>query len=1028
MKKFNILSCIIFLGLFLSIPGKILAQTQHFHPCWEGQQPFSPMNIYVIGAKFDGLDLIANDEIGIFDGNLCVGAGVVTGTISSTNFLEIIASKDDGISGLGFKEGNKILVKIWIKSDNKECSLASRDVQFHDPQTGNPINPVPFTGLGTAVVTIDGKKTTDFFYHVKKIPDNMSLPTIDGNNNESIWSLVKEDTLQHGGIAGAWNSEWTDWSNNFITWKAVWSSISNKLYVAIEIKDDIRGMFDNNNPADLLFQPWNDECLEIFTDGNNDGGFYEGSYDNAQQWFITGENKIVLDDYPTSARYTLYTGTDLVSAVSAGPAGKWICEAEINIYDIFPTSKRTLMAGDTIGWNIWYDDTDNQSQQSGKYVRDHQVGWQYTGPADSNADHFGKIVLDPDLTYILVTSPNGGEYWKVPSSQTITWTSHNVSGDVKIEISTDTGTSWTTIASSITNSGSYPWSPTAQFISNQCLVKITSLSNTTIFDQSDAPFIISDKEKVDLWINTDLTGTEGDTVKIPINSSDLTGLAVNSAALTISYDGNVLEIIDADITGTILAASGWGPPTFNISFGKIRLAMAGSSPLSGSGVLVKIVGKVIGKEGDSTILHFDSAYFNEGDPVALTTDGLLKVKSGYDLTGQLGYYKNPTIAVSDASVLLAGAAIKLTVSDANGNFEFLNLASGDYIVTASKTNDEKGAITPFDASMILRYDVGTQTLTPYQKIAGDVSGNGDVTSFDASLILRYSVGTVTSFPVGADWTFVPHDFPIDDSNWSTSPRSRSYTPLKSDQLDQNFMSILYGDVSGNWSGKSGTGSSVIVDIQIGDVQQTSERICQIPIDMQFLDDVYSGSFKIVFNKDNLQFESTAIMNTTSNMISEASNSEGGVTVAFASGKSLNNHGLKIKLLFKGLNSNVPSSANIEIDNIILDDNPGIISSVTNNSNNEIPTEWNLSQNRPNPFNTETTIRYQVPKFSYVKIEIFNLIGQHLRTLVNEDKNPGTYKAIWNGKDDQGLSVGSGIYIYRMNAGEFTAIKKMVLVQ
>jgi len=1011
----------------ISFDGKANGQ-KHFHPCWEGQQPFSPMNIYVIGAKLDGLDLKLDDEIGIFDGDLCVGAGVVTGKLSSTNFLEIIVSKDDGISGLGFKDGNEILVKIWIKDELKEFSIDSNDLKFHDPQTGNPINPIPFAGLGTAVVTIDGKRVTDLFYYVKKIPANLALPTIDGFTNESIWSLIKEDTLQHGGVPFVWNSQWTDWTNNFVTWKAAWSSVTNKLYLAVTIKDDIRGIFDNNNPADPLFQPWNDECIEIFTDGNNDGGFYEGSYDKAQQWFITGENKIVLDDYPSSAQYTLYTGPDLISAVSMGSAGEWICEAEINIYDIFPASRRTLMVGDTIGWNIWYDDTDNQNQQGGKYVRDNQVGWQYTGPADTNANHFGKIVLDPDLAYILVNSPDGGEYWKVGTSQTISWTSYKVSGNVKIEISTDTGTSWTTIASSTMNSGSYSWSPNAQFISNHCLVKITSLSDATIFDQSDATFIISDKEKVDLWIDTNLTGTEGDTVRIPVHCSDVTGLSVISASLAISCDGNVLEFIGADISGTMLEAAGWGPPTHNISFGKIRLGMAATASLSGSGVLVKIVGKIMGKQGDSTALQFNSAFFNEGDPVVLTEDGLLKVKSGYDLKGQLGYYKNPAVAVPNASVLLTGAAIKLTATDENGNYEFLNLGSGDYIVTASKTNEDKGAITPFDASMILRYDVGTQNLSPYQKIAGDVSGNGDVTSFDASWILRYSVGIVTSFPVGADWTFVPHDFPIDDSNWSTSPRSRAYSPLNSPQLDQNFMSVLYGDVSGNWSSTGGTGASVTADIQIGDVEQTGEETWQIPIDMQFLDEVYSGSFKLVFNKDNLQFESASIVNTTSNIISEASNSDEGANFAFASGESLHNWGLKIKLLFKGLTPNIPSPSQIGIENLIFDDNPGIISSIDHNPGSEIPTEWSLVQNRPNPFNAETVINYQVPEAAHVKIEIFNLLGQRLKILVDQVYNPGTYNVIWNGKDGMGSAVGSGIYVYRMRTKTFTSIKKMVLVQ
>ena len=89
------------------------------------------------------------------------------------------------------------------------------------------------------------------------------------------------------------------------------------------------------------------------------------------------------------------------------------------------------------------------------------------------------------------------------------------------------------------------------------------------------------------------------------------------------------------------------------------------------GILAKIVGRITGKEGDSTSLQFNSAFFNEGDPVVLTEDGSLKVKKGYDLKGQLGYYSNPAFAVPDAAVLLTGAAIKLVTTGENGNYEFL---------------------------------------------------------------------------------------------------------------------------------------------------------------------------------------------------------------------------------------------------------------------------------------------------------------------------------------------------------------------
>jgi hypothetical protein len=1027
MKYFYSLSFWVILVSILLSSGMINAQTQHFHTCWEGKSPFSPMTVFVIEAKFNGVDLIVGDEIGIFDGILCVGAATIKSTVSISKILEIITSKDDGLTGRGFIENNKIIVKIWRISTNQEFLIEAAGVQFHDLQTGNPIAPVPFSGLGTAAISIKGLGKKGLSYHAKKLPLDMKPPTIDGKLDEPFWSSIKADTLKFGGVPGVWQAPWTDWNNSFVTWKAVWSSITNKLYLAIRIKDDIRGTFDHSNPSDIFFQPWNDECIELFVNPNNAGGLYEGTYDKAQQWFLTGENKIVLDDYPNSSQFTIYTGSDLVSAVSLDSDGNWICEAVINIYTTFPSVGKILTIGDTLGWDIWYDDSDNLRLENIKYQRDFQTGWQYSGAADMNADFMGDLILAGEFSYLILNSPNGGEFWQVDSLKTITWASHNIAGNVKIEISSNSGTTWQPIIASTPNSGSFPWRPTANLISNQCLIKVTSLTDPMISDQSDATFIISNKSKVDLWIDSDLSAGPGGQVILPIKTSDLTGKSAFSCTIVLQYDANVIQLTDTDISGTILAAAGWGKPTIKIGTGQINLAMAGSSELAGSGVLLKIIGNVVGNAGDSTKLHFLSASINEDDPVVFTRDGLLKISKAADIKGRLVYYSDPLIAVKDASVRLTGAASKTSVSDNNGDYEFLSLALSNYTVTPEKINDNKGAITPYDASLVLRYEVGIATLAPYQKIAADVTGNGTVSALDASWILRYCVQAVSQFPIAHDWTFVPYDFTITDANWSTAPRTRSYTPLQTDQLSQNFMSILYGDVSGNWSKSTGTGASITVDVEVGASNKTMAGEWLVPLEIKFLDSAFSGSFNLQFDGTSLKFDSAVTAGRSANLCIENVAFAGKVDFVFASGYSLKDNYLKINFLFDGSRGIAPSPTEFNITDIIVDDNPAIISRVKQ-PENRIPTEWKLSQSYPNPFNAESIISYQVPKEAHVTIEVFNLLGQKLKTLVNEEKSPGSYQTIWNGKDENGRSVGSGIFVYRMQAGDFSAIRKMVLVQ
>ena len=94
----------------------------------------------------------------------------------------------------------------------------------------------------------------------------------------------------------------------------------------------------------------------------------------------------------------------------------------------------------------------------------------------------------------------------------------------------------------------------------------------------------------------------------------------------------------------------------------------------------------------------------------------------------------------------------------------------------------------------------------------------------------------------------------------------------------------------------------------------------------------------------------------------------------------------------------------------------------------IPETFNLFQNFPNPFNPITTIRYSVAKASGVILKIYNASGKEIKTLVNENKTTGTFEIQWDGKDNAGFSVSSGVYFYKIKAGDFSQTKKMILMK
>jgi hypothetical protein len=94
----------------------------------------------------------------------------------------------------------------------------------------------------------------------------------------------------------------------------------------------------------------------------------------------------------------------------------------------------------------------------------------------------------------------------------------------------------------------------------------------------------------------------------------------------------------------------------------------------------------------------------------------------------------------------------------------------------------------------------------------------------------------------------------------------------------------------------------------------------------------------------------------------------------------------------------------------------------------IPTQFELSQNYPNPFNPTTVINYSLPNNAFVVLKIYDMLGREIKTLVNNEMNAGKYSISWKGEDNNGNKVTSGIYIYKISAGNYSAARKMVVLK
>ena len=102
--------------------------------------------------------------------------------------------------------------------------------------------------------------------------------------------------------------------------------------------------------------------------------------------------------------------------------------------------------------------------------------------------------------------------------------------------------------------------------------------------------------------------------------------------------------------------------------------------------------------------------------------------------------------------------------------------------------------------------------------------------------------------------------------------------------------------------------------------------------------------------------------------------------------------------------------------------------VENVGGEALPGQFRLAQNYPNPFNPSTEILFDLPTASHVRLNIFNILGQRVCTLVDESVTAGYHKVTWDGTNDAGSGVPSGIYFYKIDAGDFVESKKMMMLK
>ncbi len=276
-------------------------------------------------------------------------------------------------------------------------------------------------------------------------------------------------------------------------------------------------------------------------------------------------------------------------------------------------------------------------------------------------------------------------------------------------------------------------------------------------------------------------GNFGSQVDIAVSASNLVGLL--GADLTITWNPAVLSAVSARV-GTVTA--GWALAANLNTAGRAVLSVANAGAVSGSGSLVILRFNVIGSPPVSSPLAIESVSLNDGAVTASRSDGLFTVNGFFDLSGTVRYFKTGT-AVPGAALSLAGVGSFPATTGSNGTFAMTSIPTGSYMLTPTKANDVNGAITAYDASLVLQKAAGLITLSAEETRAADVNRNGIISAMDASYILGAAVG------------INPVPFPGAGRVWDFLPDQRTYNLLNANLTGQDFTAVLLGDVSGNWS-------------------------------------------------------------------------------------------------------------------------------------------------------------------------------------------------------------------------------------
>jgi Secretion system C-terminal sorting domain/Dockerin type I domain/PKD-like domain len=446
---------------------------------------------------------------------------------------------------------------------------------------------------------------------------------------------------------------------------------------------------------------------------------------------------------------------------------------------------------------------------------------------------------------------------------------------------------------------------------------------------------------------------------------------------------------------------------------------------------------------------FCTAHIRIQDNGNICNPSIQAAVSGAVQTEQADYVQNVTVSAYNASTMM-GTATTCTGGPtclSPGLYSIAGLTTGANLQMRANRNDNPlNGVTTYDIALVSKHILGTESLSsPYKMIAADVNKDGDITGVDMLQMRKLILHIIPAFPSNESWRFVDRAYqfvnplnPLAEAfneviNLTTIPVAAQANFLAIKIGDVNGSSIANGLVSGNaglMHGKVGTLILSTDDIKLESGQEYTTTIATTDLAVegyQFTAHFKNGTVKILdLDKGNLtnmtesnfgRFENDITtswngVQTSINDVTPASGVSKLMTIRYRAlvGAPLSEI-LSISSELTKAEAYSPSGAPMKVQ-----------LTYNNQQNSNISEEFALYQNSPNPVNEVTTIGFNLPIPTSATLSIYDVSGKLIKTLT-ADYNSG-YQELMVSKEELGSS---GVYYYRLDAGAYTATRKLVFV-